>query len=60
MSSSGQGFQQSDIQAIVQLTRKLGINQQPGNRSSAGGLSRIPEGDSEMTASSGPAVMQAS
>lgn len=60
MSSNGQLFQKSDYQAIVQLTKKLEIHPHHNTRPSAGGLSRIPEGDTEMTASSGPAMMQAS
>lgn len=60
MSSNSQVFQKSDYQAIIQLTKKLEIHQHQSNRPSAGGLSRIPEGDAEMTASPGPAMMQAS
>ncbi|KHN99550.1 Homeodomain-like protein [Metarhizium album ARSEF 1941] len=59
MSSNGQLFQASDYQAMLQLTKKLEIHQHQSNRPSAGGLSRIPEGDNEMTVS-GPAMMQAS
>ncbi|TWU73633.1 hypothetical protein ED733_002963 [Metarhizium rileyi] len=59
ISSTGQLFQASDYQAMLQLTKKLEIHQQQSGRPSAGGLSRIPEGDNEMT-TSGPAMMQAS
>ncbi|KAK9436027.1 centromere binding protein B [Metarhizium brunneum] len=58
MSSTGQLFQ-GDYQAMLQLTKKLEIHQHQSNRPSAGGLSRIPEGDNEMNAA-GPAMMQAS
>ncbi|GAO16932.1 uncharacterized protein UV8b_02884 [Ustilaginoidea virens] len=59
LQNSGQSFQASDYNAIVQLTKKLEIHQQMNHRPSVGGLSRIPEGDTEMTSSTGPALMQA-
>lgn len=50
-SSHGQ-FDQGEYMALVQLTKKLQVHQlqhpQPQHRPSIGGLSRIPEGDSEM------------
>ncbi|KFA68809.1 hypothetical protein S40285_01213 [Stachybotrys chlorohalonatus IBT 40285] len=47
MSSNGQ-FDQNEYMAVVQLTKKLQIHQLSVARPSIGGLSRIPEGDSEM------------
>ncbi|KAH7328520.1 hypothetical protein B0I35DRAFT_20201 [Stachybotrys elegans] len=47
MSSNGQ-FDQSEYMAVVQLTKKLQIHQLAAARPSMGGLSRIPEGDTEM------------
>lgn len=50
-SSNGQ-FDSNEYMAIVQLTKKLQMHQlqhpQPQHRPSIGGLSRIPEGDTEM------------
>ncbi|KAK2590225.1 hypothetical protein QQS21_012101 [Conoideocrella luteorostrata] len=61
LQNSGQNFQASDYNMIVQLTKKLELHQHQhqNHRSSGGGLSRIPEGDTEMSASSSPAMMQA-
>jgi hypothetical protein len=50
MSLIGQ-FDQSEYLAVVQLTKKLQIHQHQSSRASIGGLSRIPEGDHEMPAS---------
>ncbi|KAG6036885.1 hypothetical protein E4U41_005453 [Claviceps citrina] len=59
LQNSGQLFQSSDYNAIVQLTKKLEIHPLQNHRLSGGGLSRIPEGDCETTASPGPALKQA-
>lgn len=45
--SAAGNFDRGDYMTIVQLTKKLKINQHQANRSSIGGLSRIPEGDHE-------------
>lgn len=54
----GVAFQDSDYHAVVQLTKRLEIQQQ-NNRPPAGGLSRIPEGDTEMSTPPSQAMMQA-
>lgn len=59
LQNSGQLFQSSDYNVILQLTKKLDIHPHQNHRPSGGGLSRIPEGDSEITASPGPSLMQA-
>lgn len=58
MSSNGQ-FDQSEYMAIVQLNKKLHQNHLTP-RASIGGLSRIPEGDNEMSASHGMVAMETS
>ncbi|KAG5951721.1 hypothetical protein E4U53_002424 [Claviceps sorghi] len=59
LQNSGQLFQSSDYNALVQLTKKLEIRSHQNHWASAGGLSRIPEGDGETTVSPEPAMMQA-
>jgi len=55
MNTSGQ-FDQSEYLALIHLTKKLQVGQNQGSRSSIGGLSRIPEGDHEMQATSDTAM----
>lgn len=57
MSSNGQ-FDQNEYLAIVQLTKKLQIQQHQSSRPSIGGLSRIPEGDVEMPGTTDIAMEQ--
>jgi hypothetical protein len=49
MSSNGQ-FDQAEYMTVMQLTKKLQIHQLSAVRPPVGGLSRIPEGDTEMAA----------
>ncbi|GJN68989.1 hypothetical protein PLICBS_003035 [Purpureocillium lilacinum] len=55
MNTTGQ-FDQSEYLALIHLTKKLQVGQNQGSRSSIGGLSRIPEGDHEMQATSDTAM----
>ena len=56
--SSGQPFEPSEYQSFVQLTKKLQIHHnQAGRSSSIGGLSRIPEADTEMPSTIAPSQM---
>ena len=60
MSSNGQ-FDQSEYTTLVHLTKKLQVHQShQSQRPSIGGLSRIPEGDNEMSASNGVVAMETS
>ncbi|KAG5922839.1 hypothetical protein E4U42_005226 [Claviceps africana] len=59
LQNSGQPFQSSDYNALVQLTKKLEICSQQNHWASTGALSRIPEGDAETAVSPEPAMMQA-
>ncbi|KAG6011631.1 hypothetical protein E4U43_008209 [Claviceps pusilla] len=59
LQNSGQRFQPSDYTTLERLTKELEMPSYQNHWASAGGLSRIPEGDSETTLRRGSALMQA-